>query len=221
MAAADANRDGVVNLKSEMNYAHSYYASAYDKGGVTDYYNTITKAFIDGRQIITDANGEALSDSARSDLKAKARIICSNWEKVIAESVFKYAGSVYSSLEALKEKPGDEAIMRKYAKYWGELAGFSLSLHTSGQNLGELGTRIDRLVGFGPVVNGSKVSGVDAGGNYFVMAEANADKEMVHMLKLQKLMVDEFGVTAKNNDKLAGIANISEVLGAGDSAEND
>ncbi len=221
MAAADANGDGVVNLKSEMNYAHSYYASAYDKGGVTDYYNTITKAFIDGRQIITEANGEALSDSARSDLKAKARIICSNWEKVIAESVFKYAGSVYCSLEALKEKPGDEALKRKYAKYWGELAGFSLSLHTSGQNLGELGTRIDRLVGFGPVVNGSKVTGVDPGGNYFVMAEANADKEMVHMLKLQKLMVDEFGVTAKNNDKLAGIANISELLGAGDSAEND
>ena len=53
------------------------------------------------------------------------------------------------------------------------------------------------------------------------MGEANADKEMVHMLKLQKLMEDEFGVTAKNNDKLAGIANISEVLGAGDSAEND
>ena len=102
MAAADANGDGVVNLKSEMNYAHSYYASAYDKGGVTDYYNTITKAFIDGRQIITDANGEALSDSARSDLKAKARIICSNWEKVI-KVVFKYAGSVYSSLENLKK----------------------------------------------------------------------------------------------------------------------
>jgi hypothetical protein len=111
--------------------------------------------------------------------------------------------------------------MRKYAKYWGELKGFALSLHTSGQNFGELGARIDRLVGFGPVVNGSKVTGVDAGGNYFVLAEANADKEMVHMLKLQKLMVDEFGVTAKNNDKLAGIANISEVLGAGDSAEND
>ena len=221
MTSADANGDGLVNLKSEMNYAHAYYASAYDKGGVTDYYNTITKAFIDGRQIITGANGEALSDSARSDLKSKARIICSNWEKVIAESVFKYAGSVYGSLEALKENPGDEALKRKYAKYWGELKGFALSLHTSGQNLGELGTRIDRFVGFGPVVNGSKVTGVDAGGNYFEMSEANVDKEMVHMLKLQKLMEDEFSVTAKNNDKLAGISNLSEVLGSGDSAEND
>ena len=45
--------------------------------------------------------------------------------------------------------------------------------------------------------------------------------QLPRMLKLQKLMIDEFGVTAKNNNKLAGIANISEVLGAGDSAEND
>ena len=221
MASADANLDGIVNLESEMNYAHAYYASAYDKGGVTDYYNTITKAFIDGREIITGAKGEALSDSARTDLKAKARVICSNWEKVIAESVFKYAGSVYSDLEELKANPGDEKLMRTHAKHWGELKGFALSLHTSGQNLGELGTRIDRLVGFGPVVNGSAVTGVDGGGNYFEMGDADADKYMVQMLKLQKLMEDEFGVSAKNNDKLAGISNISEILGSGDSAEND
>ena len=40
-------------------------------------------------------------------------------------------------------------------------------------------------------------------------------------VKRQKLMEDEFGVSAKNNDKLAGISNISEILGSGDSAEND
>ena len=107
MSAADANGDGVVNLKSEMNYAHAYYAAGFDKGGLTDYYNTITKAFIDGRQIITDAKGEALSDGERSNLKAKARIICSNWERVIAEAVFKYAGSVYGDLEKLKANPGE------------------------------------------------------------------------------------------------------------------
>ena len=42
---------------------------------------------------------------------------------------------------------------------------------------------------------------------------------MVHMLKLQKLMEDEFGVAAKNNDKLSGIADIAKILGSGDSAE--
>ena len=41
--SAAPNGDGVVNLKSEMNYAHAYYASAFDKGSVTDYYNTITR----------------------------------------------------------------------------------------------------------------------------------------------------------------------------------
>ena len=53
------------------------------------------------------------------------------------------------------------------------------------------------------------------------MAKANVDGYMVHMLKLQKLMEEEFGVAAKNNDKLSGISNLAEVLGSGDSAEND
>ena len=230
MSAADANGDGVVNLKSEMNYAHAYYASAFDKGGVTDYYNTVTKAFIDGRQLIADAKGEALTDSERSELKAKARVICSNWERVIAEAVFKYAGSVYGDLEKLKANPGDAKAYRAYVKHWGELKGFALSLHTSGLNLGELGVKIDRLVGMSPVVGGinpanitlqpSKVTGVDGNGN-FIMADANIDGYMVHMLKLQNLMEEEFGVAAKANDKLSGISNLADVLGSGDSAEND
>ena len=230
MAAADSNGDGVVTLKSEMNYAHAYYAASFDKGGMTDYYNTITKAFIDGREVIANARGNALSDGERSDLKAKARIICSNWERVIAEAVFKYAGSVYNDLEKLQANPGDAKAYRTYVKHWGELKGFALSLHASGQNLGELGVRMDRLIGFGPVVGGvspanitlntSKVSGLDANGS-FTMTEAKVKGYMVHMLKLQKLMEDEFNIAAKNNDKLSGISNIAEVLGSGDSAEND
>ena len=230
LSAADANNDGVVNLKSEMNYAHAYYASAFDKGGVTDYYDTITQAFIDGRQIITDANGKALTSSQRNNLKSKARIICSNWERVIAESVFKYAGSVYADLEKLSKASGDGDAYKKYVKHWGELKGFALSLHTSGQNLGEVGVKIDRLIGLGPVVGGvspsslnmqpKKVTGVDGNGK-FMMADAKVDGYMVHMLKLQNLMVEEFGVEAKNNDKISGIANLAAVLGSGDSAEND
>ena len=221
MVSADANGDGVVNLKSEMNYAHAYYASSFDKGGKTDYYNTITKAFIDGREMIANANGEALSDSERSALKGKARVICSNWERVIAEAVFKYAGSVYSDLEKLKAAPGDAKLFRKYVKHWGELKGFALSLHASGQNLGQLGSDMDALIGFGPVLmNGTQVNGVDGSGA-FTMGAANVDDYMVIMLKVQNMMAEDFGVMAKNNDKLAGIANLSEKLGLSESAEND
>ena len=72
---ADFNLDGVVNLMSEMNYAYAYYASSFDKSGLTDYYNLITKAYIEGRQIITEANGnlienfEVLGTSMMDELK--------------------------------------------------------------------------------------------------------------------------------------------------------
>ena len=229
MVSADANSDGVVNLKSEMNYAHAYYASAFDKGGKTKYYNTITQAFIDGRQVIADAKGEALTDAERNTIMGKARVICSNWEKVIAEAVFKYAGSVYGDLEKLKSG-ANEKTYRKYVKHWGELKGFALSLHTSNQNLGELGRKIDGLIKFGPVVGGvspsqitlntQRVDGVDDDGN-FTFQNASVDEYMLYMLRLQKLMEDEFGVVAKNNDKLAGISNLAEKLGSGESVEND
>ena len=218
-----------------MNYAHAYYAAGFDKGGNTNYYNTITKAFIDGRQIIADANGEKLTDSQRREVKRHARTICSNWEKVIAEAVFKYAGSVYSNIEAVKATMGGnmwqvsgssaqaehKAALRKYAKYWGELAGFSLSLHASGVNLGEIGVKMDRLVGMGPVMpDGTQVNGM-SNGKFTVASGKSMDSFGVHMLKLQNLMVEEFGVEARNNDKISGISNLAEVLGSSDSAEND
>ena len=221
MAAADANGDGVVNLKSEMNYAHAYYASAFDKGGQTNYYNTITKAFIDGREIIANANGAALTDAERSDVQAHARTICSNWERVIAEAVFKYAGSVYADIEKLKANAGDAKAYRAYVKHWGELKGFALSLHTGKFSLGSLGSELNALIGYGPVLmNGTQVSGLDATGAY-QMADASVDGYMVNMLKVQNLMAEEFGVVAKNNDKLAGISNLAEALGLANSAEND
>ena len=65
MASADFNNDGVVDLKNEYTFAHAYYASSYDKGGKTNYLETVTKAFVDGRKLIASANGENLTDSER------------------------------------------------------------------------------------------------------------------------------------------------------------
>ena len=92
LAAADYNGDGVVDLYSEMLFAHAYYASSYDKGGKTDYLATINQAFIDGRKDIRDAGGRNLNFSERTEMLAARDIIVDNWQKVIAESVFKYAG---------------------------------------------------------------------------------------------------------------------------------
>jgi hypothetical protein len=80
---------------------------------------------------------------------------------------------------------------------------------------------MDRLVGMGPVMpDGTQVNGMDAG-NYTVATGNSMDSFAVHMLKIQKLMVDEFGVVAMNNDKLSGISNLTEILGSSTGAEND
>ena len=77
-------------LLSEMT-CNAYYASAFDKGGKTNYLATITKAFVDGRQLVADAEGEKLSDGERGKLVNLAGVIVLIG-KVIAEAVFKYAG---------------------------------------------------------------------------------------------------------------------------------
>ena len=226
MAAADHNGDGVVDLKTEFNFAHAYYAASYDKGGKTDYYNTVTKAFIDGRKIITAANGEALTPAQRSQLYVLRDIIGQNWEKVIAESVFKYAGSVYKDIDKLQtimEANGDTTKMfATYGKHWGELKGFALALQCGKNNIGETAVKLNRMMGFGPVLlNSSQVTGVDSNGNFIKDESSGWDEYKLHMLKIQKLMVDVFAVEAKANDQLANITDLAAKLGGSNTAEND
>ena len=101
MRVADANGDGVVDLKTEMTDAHAYYAANSDKTG-TKYMHTITDAFIKGRQLIRDVDGAALTAPQRAQLMGYAQTIKTNWEKVLAEATFKYAGSCYTDLEKLR-----------------------------------------------------------------------------------------------------------------------
>ena len=226
LASADHNGDGVVDLYSEMTYAHAYYASSYDKGGKTDYLATVNQAFIDGRLVIRDAGGRNLSFDERTEMLVARDTIRENWQKVIAESVFKYAGSTYKDLVALETIMGANGdtteAFRKYAKHWGELKGFALALQCGPENLGEAAVKMNRMMGFGPVLlNSSQVVGVDSNGN-FIKGQAQEWSEFkLHMLKIQKLMIDEFGVTAKANDQLSAMADLASSMGSSDSAEND
>ena len=156
MASADFNGDGVVDLYSEYTYAHAYYASSYDKGGKSDYMATVNQAFIDGRLIIVEANGKNLNNDQRTRLLEQRDIIRSNWQQVIAESVFKYAGSTYKDIVALETIIGANGdttdAFRKYAKHWGELKGFALALQCGPENLGETAVKLNRMMGLGPVL---------------------------------------------------------------------
>ena len=225
MKVADANNDGVVDLYTEMTYAHAYYAADSDKSG-TKYMHTIVDAFIKGRQLISDADGAALTDQQRMQLMVYAKTIKTNWQKVIAEAAFKYAGSTYKDLEKLKtivESNGDASkAFATYGKHWSELKGFLMSLETSGRDLGEAGVRINRLVGYGPVLlGGGQVTGIDANGNLQTGGDRSMGEYQVHMIKLQKLLADTFALKARKNDVTGQMSELLKSLGSNLAAEND
>ena len=222
---ADANGDGVVDLKTEMTFAHAYYAADSDKAG-TKYMHTIVDAFIKGRQLIRDADGAALTDQQRAKLMSYVKVIKTNWERVIAEAAFKYAGSCYKDLEKLRtivESNGDASkAFAAYGKHWGELKGFLMALETSGRSLGEAGVRMNRLVGYGPVLlGGGQVTGIDSDGNYLIGGNRSMGEYQVHMVKLQKLLGDTFKLKARKNDVTGEMDDLLKSLGSSRAAEND
>ncbi|MEM7067313.1 MAG: DUF4856 domain-containing protein [Pseudomonadota bacterium] len=225
LAAADANGDGVVDLKSEMVFGPAYYAAGSDRSGATNYLHTIMQAFVDGRKVITSASGEALTDAQRAELVKHAATVESNWEKVLAEATFKYAGSVYKDIKALGEAAGDDdkaKAYRKYVKHWGELKGFSMALQTGKNNLGSTAVELNKLVGLGPVtMDYSYVTGVDADGNFVRDRRLNWSDFQLQMLQVQKLMADKFGVKARANDALADLSALADKLDADANAETD
>ena len=222
---ADANGDGVVDLKTEMTFAHAYYAADSDKAG-TKYMHTIVDAFIKGRQLIRDADGAALTDQQRAKLMSYVKVIKTNWERVIAEAAVKYAGSCYKDLEKLRtivESNGDASkAFAAYGKHWGELKGFLMALETSGRSLGEAGVRMNRLVGYGPVLlGGGQVTGIDSDGNFLIGGNRSMGEYQVHMVKLQKLLGDTFKLKARKNDVTGEMDDLLKSLGSSRAAEND
>ena len=223
---ADKNGDGMVDLKSEYVFGPCYYAAAFDRSGTksTNYTNTMFDAFLDGRKLITAAAGDALSDSERSQLKAYAATIEENWEKVLAEAVFKYAGSVYKDINKMKDLSGDDLnkAYRTYAKHWGELKGFAMAMQSGKSNLGATATKMNELIGFGPVtLNNSYVTGMDSSGNFVMDRKKSWSDYQLHMLKIQQMMVDQFSVKARVNDGLNDLQALTDKLDSASSAETD
>ncbi len=226
LAAGDFNKNGKIDLDTEMLYAHAYYAASSDKSGKSNYLHTITKAFIDGRTIISNAKGEKLSTEQRAELLKQVEIIKTNWELVIAEAAFKYAGYTYEyALKVQAAVDKNESVDKDYKSYihiWSELKGFSMSLQTGGKDLGGLAVDINRLIGYSPVLLGNtQVTGLDDKGNFKQESSVSMAEYALQMLKVQKLLSDNYALQARKQDQLSKLAELSEKLGSGKNTEND
>lgn len=224
-AGADANGDGVVDLKSEMVFNSAYYAAGADKSGKTAYLPAIMQAYIDGRALIASANGEALTEEQRQQLKGYASVIEENWEKVFAEAIFKYAGSVYKDIGKIRAASTDEErakAFRAYGKHWSELKGFAMGIQAGKNNLGKTAVQLNRLIGYSPVtLDETVVSGIDADGNFIKDRKLSWNSYQLHMLRVQELMISAFGVEARANDATEELAGILEGLSNDGGAETD
>lgn len=225
-AAADYNKDGVVDLKTEMVYAHAYYAAGFDKSGKTSYLNNIVRAFYDGRTLIHNAQGSKLSQGQMTQLNSYVKIIRLNWQQVIAEAAFKYAGEVYKDIEKLKvieEANGDVTkVYHAYAKHWGEMKGFAMALQVGGEDLGETAVKLNRLTGYSPVLLGNtQVIARNAAGEFVQSSSDSMEEYQLHMMKVQLLLSERFDLKARAHNVLAGMDDLAEKLSSSTSNEND
>ena len=229
---ADYNNDGVIDLKTEMVFGPAYYAASFDakaydkKSNKTQYLHNITRAFINGRNLISSANGEKLNHSQRRKLKKYSRIIAKNWELVLAEATFKYAGSVYKDLVKLKKlkssNKNTNKTLRNYVKHWGELKGFSLALQSGKKVNSNVSEKLNNLIGYSPVMpDGKQVATITNNGQYVRLRSNGVGEYMLHMLKVQDTLAKNFAIRAKNNDATADIEDLILQIGPSDSAEND
>jgi len=102
------------------------------------------------------------------------------------------------------------------------LKGFALALQSGRKNLGETATKLNRLIGYSPILLGNtQVSGIDEKGNYTQKPSETLEGYKLHMLKVQKLMIEEFDVKAQENNSLASLGDLSKKLSTGKSVEND
>ena len=69
--------------------------------------------------------------------------------------------------------------------------------------------------------NSSQVIDIDSKGNFVKGESSNLKEYMAHMLKVQKLMIDKFGVKARLKDNTKNMEKMLKQLSSGASAEND
>jgi len=123
----DTNGDGSIDFNSEYNFGHSANAAKRDRGATvaTDFSKEAMDAFLQGRKLLNDTAGVALTDEQRTELYGYRDIAVLTWEKAIAATVVHYINDVDADLDKIGT---DDFSYSTIAKHWSEMKGFALGL---------------------------------------------------------------------------------------------
>jgi hypothetical protein len=123
----DTNGDGSIDFNSEYNFGHSANASKRDRGATVanDFSKEAMDAFLQGRKLLNDTAGVALTDAQRTELYGYRDTAVLTWEKAIAATVVHYINDVDTDLNSIGTEDFSYSTI---AKHWSEMKGFALGL---------------------------------------------------------------------------------------------
>ncbi len=125
--AVDANGDGVIDLTSEVCWGHSVNAAKRDRGSQTgmDLTADAWDAFHDGRVLLSETAGAALTDAELIELQGHRDVALAAWEAAVAATIVHYINDVLADMDTFGT---DAYAFGDHAKHWSELKGFALGL---------------------------------------------------------------------------------------------
>ena len=123
----DTNGDGSIDFNSEYNFGQSTNAAKRDRKATiaTDFTKQVMTAFLQGRKLLNDTAGVALTDAQRTELYGYRDTAVLTWEKAIAATVIHYINDVDGDLSAIGT---DDFSYADVSKHWSEMKGFALGL---------------------------------------------------------------------------------------------
>lgn len=126
----DFDGNGTISLISEYAFGASVNAAKRDRGAevATDMTSETMNAFLEGRKIINDNVGMALTDEQMAALEAQRDIAIMGWEKAIAATTVHYINDTITELNKVST---DEFSHTELAKVWSEMKAFGLGLQFS------------------------------------------------------------------------------------------
>ena len=136
----DTDADGMIDVRSEYNFAHSQNCAKRDAGSAsgpnpTDFSGDVMSAVLAARQIISNAANKAnpeLTEAEDVKLQEHIKMASLAWEKCIAATAVHYVNDVIADVSEYKSgAPASLDNFETVAKHWSELKGFVLSLQFS------------------------------------------------------------------------------------------
>ncbi|GMM85205.1 DUF4856 domain-containing protein [Pseudoalteromonas sp. MTN2-4] len=128
----DTNADGKIDLLAEYNWGNSTNAGKRDRTDVTDLSTQAFTAFYNGRKLLSDNAGTALTAEQMTELEGYATEARLVWEQAIVATSIHYINDVLNNddgdIDDIASGDYTHEQFYAFAKHWSEMKGFALNM---------------------------------------------------------------------------------------------